>query len=105
MARLVRIHLRSAVQTFRGLGKISRAAIYVEQLEQSLAVVALAIRRVEQFAEELQHFRRSPPRCRQLLHRCQKLPALAPLCLELAKLARQRDRSRILLTLLQLSNQ
>ncbi len=43
MAGLVGIHIGGAIQALRGLGVISHAAVQIEELEQSLAIVPFAV--------------------------------------------------------------
>src|SRR5260370_18217295 len=64
VARFIRIHFRRPVQTLRSLGEVPRSAIHIEELQQSLAVVASPVRSVDWFALELPLVRRTPPRSR-----------------------------------------
>ncbi len=105
MPGIVRIHLRGPVQTLGALGKLPGTAIEIEQLQQSLRVIAFPIRSIEKLAEKFQHRRRRPPLRHKILHNRQKLAPFAALRLELSQLARERNSSVILLGIQQLSNE
>ena len=92
VARFIRIDFGSSVQTLRRLGKLARTAVKIKQLQQRLAVIIFAIRRVIQFAQKLQQLRRSPVRRRDVFHDGDELSPLPAPPLKLFQLARQRYR-------------
>src|SRR5580698_11550573 len=105
MSRLVWIYFRRAVQALRSLGKLLRAAVEIEQLQESVAVVALAIRGVVKLAQKLQHLRRRPVCARDLLHDGDELAPLSAPPLKLFELARKFDCCVILIRIEKLPDQ
>ena len=101
----VRIHVSRAIQAFSCFRIIPCIAVHVEEFEQSLAIIALAIGGVEQFTHELQHLRRGMMLRRQVLHRGQKRPAVGSPTLRLFQLACQCNGFSVLFRVQQSSDQ
>ena len=97
VAGLVGVHVSGAIQAFGGLGIVAHAAVQIEKLEQSLAIVSFPIGGVEQLAHELQQIGRTAMLGDHILHHRDKSAAVSPIVLELFQLARQRNCLRILL--------
>ena len=77
VAGLVGVHVSGAIQAFGGFGIVAHAAMQIEKLEQSLAIVAFPIGGVEQLAHELQQIGRTAMLGHHILHHRDKSAAVS----------------------------
>ena len=77
MSGLVGIHFRRPVQTLSSFLVIVFGAVEIEQLQQRLRIIGLAVGSVKQLCQKFQHFCRWTVRRQQFLHRHDERSPLA----------------------------
>ena len=97
MAGLVGIHVRSPVQALGSFRVIRHSAVKIEQLKQSLAIIAFAVGGIKELAHELQKIGRTPMLGGDILHHRHKGPPVSAVALKLLQLTSQSHRLSILL--------